>query len=249
MNGEWCVVNFRTCRQNCQFPPNSQPYSPVAAHPANRYLRNLPLTTSPLPLAKFIDRKNRQDRIVVSRLCAQGPQGTAMHDPRLNSIHLDDVRRESFRQARAGLVGAVGEQTRQYENLADLIKSSGSDNTEVGNAPSRLPPGQEFVLVDRHGVFPLHVGMNTIGRLSDNDVVLPDPYLSRRHCAILVHSSSSCELHEMASKNGTFLNGARISGPTELSSGDEIRMCDRQLVFMRRSDYESKPPSDATLVG
>ena len=172
-----------------------------------------------------------------------------MYDPRLNSIHLDDLRREEFRQARACLVGAVGDQTRQFENLAELLHTAPDHNTSDGELSSQLTPMQEFVLVDQEQVFPLHVGMNTIGRLSDNDVVPPDPYLSRRHCAVLVHSSASCELHEMASKNGTYLNGRKISGPTSLASGDEIRMCDRQLVFMRRADYESRPPSDATLVG
>lgn len=174
---------------------------------------------------------------------------TLMYDPRLNSIHLDDSRREEFRRARASLVGSVGEQTRHFENLAEVVKASTDGRADPDEDPEASSEGQEFVLIDQQSVFPLHVGMNTIGRLSDNDVVLPDPYLSRRHCAILVHSTASCELHEMASKNGTFLNGARISGPTELSSGDEIRMCDRQLVFMRRSDFESKRPSDATLVG
>ena len=31
-----------------------------------------------------------------------------------------------------------------------------------------------------------------------------------------------------------FCNGQKLAGPTPLSSGDEIRMCDRQLVFMFR---------------
>lgn len=175
-----------------------------------------------------------------------------MYDPRLNSIHLDDLRRELFREARAGLVGSVGEQTRQYENLAELLQAATNHDTseDEPSRPSQSPPPvQEYVLIDREHVFPLHVGMNTIGRLSDNDVVLPDPYLSRRHCAVLVHSTASCELHEMASKNGTYLNGRRISGPTNLHSGDEIRICDKQLVFMRRADYDSSHPSDATLVG
>lgn len=172
-----------------------------------------------------------------------------MHDPRLNSIHLDDLRREEFRRARTNLVGAVGEQTRNFESIAEAIRIEPDRKTFAGESSLSAIPGLDFVLVDSQQVFPLHVGMNTIGRLSDNDVVLPDPYLSRRHCAILVHTSSSCEIHEMASKNGTFLNGRKISGPTSLSSGDEIRMCDRQLVFMRRTDFESRPPSDATMVG
>src|SRR6267378_962968 len=105
-----------------------------------------------------------------------------MYDPRLNSIHLDDLRREEFRRARACLVGAVGEQTRQFENLSELVSSSTDRKSYGGDDASKLPPAQqEFVLVDQDNVFPLHVGMNTIGRLSDNDVVVPDPYLSRRH--------------------------------------------------------------------
>jgi len=41
--------------------------------------------------------------------------------------------------------------------------------------------------------------------MPDNDVVLQDAYVSRRHCAILIHlTGERCELHDIASKNGTF---------------------------------------------
>src|SRR6266436_6306544 len=46
--------------------------------------------------------------------------------------------------------------------------------------------------------------------------------------------AAGCELYDIASKNGTYINGNRLSGPTQLSSGDEIRMCDRQFVFMSK---------------
>ena len=46
-----------------------------------------------------------------------------------------------------------------------------------------------------------------------------------------VHSARGAELHDTASKNGTFLNGKRIFGPTRLVAGDEIRMCDKSVVF------------------
>ena len=51
------------------------------------------------------------------------------------------------------------------------------------------------------------------------------------HAAILVHLNDGCELHDTASKNGTFLNGQRIAGPTSIKAGDEIRLCDRTMVF------------------
>ena len=37
-------------------------------------------------------------------------------------------------------------------------------------------------------IYPLKVGINTVGRSPDNDVVVQDCYISRRHCAILVHT-------------------------------------------------------------
>jgi pSer/pThr/pTyr-binding forkhead associated (FHA) protein len=114
-----------------------------------------------------------------------------------------------------------------------------------------LKPGAEeavaakFVLMDRDYVYPLKVGLNTIGRMPDNDVVLEDAYVSRRHCAVLVHAGDQCELHDVASKNGTFLNGHKISGPTRLKSGDEIRMCNKLLVFVARVP---EPGSPGTLI-
>jgi pSer/pThr/pTyr-binding forkhead associated (FHA) protein len=76
--------------------------------------------------------------------------------------------------------------------------------------------------------------------MPDNDVVISDGSVSRRHCAILVHTQRGCELHDTASKNGTFLNGKRVMGPTRLSDGDQIRMCDHTVVF-KSSDAD--PPA------
>lgn len=153
-------------------------------------------------------------------------------ESRLNSVHLNSVRRDDFRHAREALLGSRGEQTRRAEE-----ESAGTDDahTVLDHLESRLAPDQEFALLDRDAVYPLKVGINTIGRMPDNDVVLADPYVSRRHCAVLVHASSGCELHDIASKNGTYINGRLLKGPTRLASGDEIRMSDHQLVFVSRA--------------
>ena len=155
-----------------------------------------------------------------------------MADHPLNSMHLEWPRREVFRRARAHLFNSCGEQTR----LGGVLERSdpqpiGVSNTLVQNLEDRLPEGLDFGLMDKESIYPLKVGVNTIGRLRDNDVVIEDPHVSRRHCAIVIHASNGIELHDGASKNGTFLNGARLSGPTPLSAGDEIRMCDSQLIF------------------
>ena len=98
-----------------------------------------------------------------------------------------------------------------------------------------------FWVQDGEKVYTLAVGVNSVGRLLDNSVVLRDECVSRRHCAIVVHRDGSCELHDIASKNGTVLNGARIHGPTKLRPGDRIALCAKQLIFLIRDDrVESK---------
>ena len=50
-------------------------------------------------------------------------------------------------------------------------------------------------------------------------------------CAIILHTDGRCELHDVASKNGTQLNGKKIDGPTRLQSGDQLLLCNRKLTF------------------
>jgi pSer/pThr/pTyr-binding forkhead associated (FHA) protein len=159
-----------------------------------------------------------------------------MVDPRLNSVHLEMPRRQEFRRAREVLMGARGPQTL----VAEQRNASARPPTAIDQPISSLPGNVDLWLVDRDFVYPLRVGLNTVGRAPDNDVVIVDGYVSRRHCSIVVHANLMVELFDTASKNGTYINGHRLQGPTRLHPGDEIRMCDRQLVFMTR-DAEDGP--------
>jgi pSer/pThr/pTyr-binding forkhead associated (FHA) protein len=100
--------------------------------------------------------------------------------------------------------------------------------------------------MDQEAIYPLRIGVNTVGRLPDNSVVIEDPHVSRRHCAVLIHAGDGGELHDVASKNGTYLNGRRIDHPTPLRTGDEIRMCDCRLIFVAKT---SSPSSSAPAPG
>src|SRR5439155_18270718 len=115
-------------------------------------------------------------------------------------------------------------------------------NTIVQNERGQAPPNVRFWLKDDSFIYPLKIGLNTVGRSPDNDVVIQDGFVSRRHCAILVHASKGAELYDTASKNGTFLNGQKLAAPTHLRSGHEILMCDRNLIFIRREDDVPPPP-------
>jgi pSer/pThr/pTyr-binding forkhead associated (FHA) protein len=157
-----------------------------------------------------------------------------MGDPRLNSLHLESVRRQEYRRAREVLLQSRGSQTVYAERVQEGLVPSA--NTYLQDARDRPPTTLEYWLLEKDCVYPLKVGINTLGRSSENDVVVRDAFVSRRHCAILVHVQNGCELHDTASKNGTYLNGKRLNGPHQLHSGDEIRVCDREFVFMTKDD-------------
>jgi pSer/pThr/pTyr-binding forkhead associated (FHA) protein len=162
-----------------------------------------------------------------------------MSDPRLNSLHLDSARRQDFRRAKEVLLQSRGNET----IYAEQKRQEGSDpgTTFIHNKCSTPPPSLEVWLADQEFIYPLKVGLNTLGRSADNDVVVEDLYVSRRHCAVLVHHDNTCVLQDTASKNGTYLNGAKISEPTKLRPGDEIRICNRQFVFQSRSGRGESP--------
>jgi hypothetical protein len=168
-----------------------------------------------------------------------------MVDPRLNSLHLDPVRRQDYRRARDLLLQSRGHQTLYAERQGDAEPDASS--TFIRNLAAAAPPDLKYWLVDKDFIYPLKAGVNTLGRSGDNDVVVEDAYVSRRHCAILVHLNRACELHDTASKNGTYVNGAKLAGPTPLKSGDEIRVCDRQFVFLAKADAPDGPAATHTL--
>jgi hypothetical protein len=161
-----------------------------------------------------------------------------MVDPRLNSVHLEAPRRQVYRRARDVLLRARGSYT-IYADHPDHSDLTGHTVIQNGGGAAH----NELVcwLLDGEFIYPLKVGLNTLGRSSDNDVVVEDAYVSRRHCAILVHSTQTCELHDTASKNGTYLNGTRLAGPTTLKPGDEIRVSNQQLIFQTRCDEAAFP--------
>jgi pSer/pThr/pTyr-binding forkhead associated (FHA) protein len=161
-------------------------------------------------------------------------------DPRLNSIHLDPVRRQDFRRARDRLLGARGCETICGERPDPDPDSAGHTIIHQDISP---PPELAYWLTDGSYIYPLKVGVNTLGRSSDNDIVISDAFVSRRHCAILVHAHQGCELHDIASKNGTLINGARLAGPTPLHSGDQIRLSGQTFTFMSRSGSAEPSPA------
>ena len=71
-----------------------------------------------------------------------------------------------------------------------------------------------------------------IGRGSDCQIILPERQVSRYHARITSEQGSYI-LHDLGSKNGTHLNGARVKGSVPLRDGDEIQIALRvKLLFI-----------------
>jgi predicted component of type VI protein secretion system len=68
-------------------------------------------------------------------------------------------------------------------------------------------------------------GQVTVGR-REGEVLLEDQEISRRHCLIAPGPAAEVVVTDLNSTNGTWINGARIAGPTILRPGDELRIGD-----------------------
>ena len=61
----------------------------------------------------------------------------------------------------------------------------------------------------------------TLGRDASNHITVNDPEVSRRHARLFAQGGVFV-IEDLGSTNGTFVNGARITGPYILTDGDEI---------------------------
>ena len=77
----------------------------------------------------------------------------------------------------------------------------------------------------------------SIGRLEDNDIVLPKSNVSKRHSRLVLKDGRYIVV-DLKSTNGTFVNGRRISAPMVVRKGDKVYIGDYILTLV-------KPPRPA----
>ncbi len=78
--------------------------------------------------------------------------------------------------------------------------------------------------------FKLSSPVQRIGRESSNDIQLLDTEASRSHAELRLTSDSSYELVDLASSNGTLVNGVKISRH-RLASGDRLEIGNTLLIY------------------
>ena len=69
-----------------------------------------------------------------------------------------------------------------------------------------------------------------IGRSAQTDIPLADDNASRQHCQVRKWAGNF-RVEDLQSKNGTFVNGAKITKEQNLNDGDLIAVGDTTIVF------------------
>jgi pSer/pThr/pTyr-binding forkhead associated (FHA) protein len=112
------------------------------------------------------------------------------------------------------LPGAKGGNTTQVFGSNKTAAISAAPQKEVAPA----------VLVGEGKEFPLKAGINVFGRKAENDVQIPDPYISGKHGQIEV-TDQGVFITDTGSSNGTMLNDAKLvpNMRTNVTPEDVIR--------------------------
>lgn len=83
----------------------------------------------------------------------------------------------------------------------------------------------------------------TLGRSTDNDLVLYDASVSRRH-SVLYYRNEQFILEDLGSINGTILNGYRITQPSVLCEGDLIDISAVRFQFSNNVFHDNDEPTE-----
>ena len=129
---------------------------------------------------------------------------------------------------------AVGDQAAEARVVRTVHRYGYAFAAEATDEPDDAPrtPGRPVCRFRcDHREFPLADGEHIAGREPDAGVWLDSPRVSRRHARILV-AGDHATIEDLDSKNGTFVRGARISAPTVLEPGADVRIGPFRLIFL-----------------
>jgi len=153
-----------------------------------------------------------------------------MREP-LASCHLfsEPARQALFRVVRSDIEHSRGSNTINLEDLA--IRSNVGEICLEEPIYKGFNRNSSYSLTIGLKTYRLKYGKNRIGRFDDNDIVIDNIMVSRRHCCIVVHSDERMEIFDTASKNGTMVNSRKIE-KYWLKPGDEITLAKNYVLLL-----------------
>ncbi len=201
-------------------------------------------TVQPIELAKRLVRSMEDGRTV---------SVNKVYVPNQYTIRLSIQDIEEFTSFESQLISELKDflvkhmKSRRYATIGDIkimleedkklsLGESGIE-AKLVTAPGGKEAGGEVMAAldlsvgDEHETFFLSKRTMRIGRLESNDIVIPDPSLSRHHVE-LKQSEGKFRLQDLGSTNGTFVNGRRVM-EADLKNGDSIQIGKVDFRFRR----------------
>ena len=80
---------------------------------------------------------------------------------------------------------------------------------------------------------------NSIGRSKGSDICVADPAVSRDHC-VLLRRTEGWLVSDIGSKSGTFVNGKKAKGRTQVLIDDEISVGNTTFILKRGDEYQDR---------
>lgn len=118
--------------------------------------------------------------------------------------------------------------------LTDIKAALASSENEAAEKPAALL----VVGGDLNGtIFDINQEETSIGRSANNTISLEFQGISREHFKLLMNGRDVV-LHDLGSKNGTYLNNKRLYDPITLGKGDIIKIGSVALKFLPKGDPE-----------
>lgn len=136
--------------------------------------------------------------------------------------------RISFRHDEANRPG-------DFEITSKTEKASGAapaaaPRANVPAAPSRQPVRLQPVLDIDGQRYSLNAPSIVLGRSSEADILVDDTGVSRRHLEIQTAGGTTTAV-DLGSTNGSYVNGHKVAGSTELTDGSTITMGRTKIIF------------------
>lgn len=144
------------------------------------------------------------------------------------------VARTSLTRLVSELRSVLGDDARDSKIIRTVYKTGYSFCAEVTVLGAAIHLPATIELVWKKQSIPLADGEHIAGRDSECSVVIDANTVSRQHARITVLSGTAT-IEDLDSKNGTQINGLRISKPTRLAIEDEVALGKEVLRVRARS--------------
>lgn len=88
-------------------------------------------------------------------------------------------------------------------------------------------------LVHQGDSYPVFAGINTLGYLPTNDIVIKEDTVGRTHATLHYQGDGEVIINDLKSLNGSYLNGHQLQMPTIIKDGDQLRFGSWNAIFQR----------------